>query len=264
MRALQPRHDATTLSQEWVPPRERGTTWSRFSALLPQYWQRWWSRANTARRESGAVGAERHPHEVHEPDHRRDRDGAALGTELGAVAVDDLGLVLEHEHDRAAGRHDTQRFEAGVQQERPSHGGPHLHCPAHTFQHWPIGPGGVGPAPFGGRSLTVRGPDLDGFARRHHSRYSTTSAARGRAAGAVRGLHPEREVRPRRHREVRRPPPPPRGHEPRPLAHRRPPQVRPHEHRADGAEPNGATRRRTGVGRAIGHGPGVRNHGHGR
>jgi hypothetical protein len=63
-------------------------------------------------RRGGAVG---HPHEVHQPDHRRDRNGPALGTELGAVAVDNLGLVLEHEHDRAARRDDTQRFEAGVQ-----------------------------------------------------------------------------------------------------------------------------------------------------
>ncbi len=38
------------------PPRERGITWSRFSAAAPQYWQRQASRANTARRVSGACG----------------------------------------------------------------------------------------------------------------------------------------------------------------------------------------------------------------
>ena len=37
---LQERHDATTLSQAWGPPRERGTTWSMFSAARLQYWQR--------------------------------------------------------------------------------------------------------------------------------------------------------------------------------------------------------------------------------
>src|SRR4029079_3631401 len=45
--------DATTLSQAWGPPRDRGTTWSMFSAARLQYWHRWPSRAQTARRESG-------------------------------------------------------------------------------------------------------------------------------------------------------------------------------------------------------------------
>src|SRR4029077_2576163 len=53
LRELHDRHDATTLSQAWGPPRDRGTTWSMFSAARLQYWQRWPSRANTARRESG-------------------------------------------------------------------------------------------------------------------------------------------------------------------------------------------------------------------
>src|SRR5436190_7510862 len=52
-RALHARHEATTFSQLWVPPRERGTTWSRSAAARLQYWQRCPSRANTARRESG-------------------------------------------------------------------------------------------------------------------------------------------------------------------------------------------------------------------
>src|SRR4029453_16363011 len=37
-----------------APPRDPGTTWSRFSAVAPQYWQVHSSRANTARRVSGA------------------------------------------------------------------------------------------------------------------------------------------------------------------------------------------------------------------
>ena len=40
----------------------------------------------------------------------------ALGAELGAVAVDDLGLLLQHQDDRAPRRHDTERLEAGVEQ----------------------------------------------------------------------------------------------------------------------------------------------------
>jgi hypothetical protein len=47
--------------------------------------------------------AKRHTHEVHEPDHRRHRDGCAFGAEFSAVSLDDLGLLLEHEHDRSAG-----------------------------------------------------------------------------------------------------------------------------------------------------------------
>ncbi len=58
-------------------------------------------------REDGPAGqrrrrAERDTHEMDEADHRRDRDAAPLGTELGPVAVHDLGLVLEDEDDRAA------------------------------------------------------------------------------------------------------------------------------------------------------------------
>src|SRR5690349_19778942 len=55
LRALHDRHDATTLSHVCEPRRDRGTTWSRFSAARPQYWHRWASRANTARRERGAL-----------------------------------------------------------------------------------------------------------------------------------------------------------------------------------------------------------------
>src|SRR5439155_15583969 len=52
--ALHRRHAATTFSHTWSPPRERGSTWSRFSAAEPQYWHSHPSRANTARLVSGA------------------------------------------------------------------------------------------------------------------------------------------------------------------------------------------------------------------
>src|SRR5262249_32094444 len=52
--ALHRRHAATTFSHTCSPPRDRGSTWSRFSAAAPQYWQRHASRAKTARRVSGA------------------------------------------------------------------------------------------------------------------------------------------------------------------------------------------------------------------
>ena len=55
MRELQLLQAATTFSQECSPPRDRGTTWSRFSAGRLQYWQRWLSRAKTARRDNGTT-----------------------------------------------------------------------------------------------------------------------------------------------------------------------------------------------------------------
>jgi hypothetical protein len=62
--------------------------------------------------------AERHPYEVHEADHGGDGEDGPLGVELTTVAGDDLGLVLEHEDDGPAHRHDAERLEAGVEQQR--------------------------------------------------------------------------------------------------------------------------------------------------
>src|SRR5688572_690727 len=50
LRLLHGRQAATTFSHTWRPPRLRGMTWSMFSAVAPQYWQRLSSRAKTARR----------------------------------------------------------------------------------------------------------------------------------------------------------------------------------------------------------------------
>src|SRR5581483_2319036 len=50
LRTLHGRQAATTFSHVCVPPRDRGTTWSIESALLPQYWHMPASRAMTARR----------------------------------------------------------------------------------------------------------------------------------------------------------------------------------------------------------------------
>ena len=52
LRRLHGRHAAATFSHSCWPPRERGMMWSIESACSPQYWQRWSSRANTARRDS--------------------------------------------------------------------------------------------------------------------------------------------------------------------------------------------------------------------
>src|SRR5262249_14686635 len=66
--------------------------------------------------------AMRHPHEVDEPDHRGHGHDGALGVELGTVALDHLGLLLQHEDDRSPNGHDAQRLEAGIQQQRSTHG----------------------------------------------------------------------------------------------------------------------------------------------
>ena len=198
LRALHDRHDATTFSHVCGPPRERGTTWSRFSAVAPAVLA-----AVPVAREHGPPRerrrrAERHPHEVHEPDHRRDRDAAALGAELGAVAVDDLGLLLEHEHDRAPGRHDAERLEAGVEQERSGHGGPTSRAAECT-----------GAAPVADSVRTAAGADSAGAAPLEIARRRRPPRAVRRA---VRRLEPEpRGTAAVGQREKRWPPPPPSG-----------------------------------------------------
>ena len=183
--------------------RERGTTWSRFSAALPQYWQRWPSRANTARRESGAVA----------------RNGTR--TKCTSRITDGTGTLRRSERNSAPLRWTISAFSLSTsttaRRDDTTHSGSKLalsksaratvvrtslsstHVPAR-----PIGPGRCGPGALRWWESTVRSADLDGFARRHHSRYATRSAARGAAAAAVRGLEPEREVGRRRDREERR------------------------------------------------------------
>ena len=131
LRALHDRHDATTLSHACGPPRDRGTTWSMFSAARLQYWQRWPSRANTARRESGTrlrYGTRTKWTSRITDGHRHRARARSAG--LGAVARDDLGLLLQHEHDGPAHRHDAERLEAGVEQQRSSQASrpPHVDC----------------------------------------------------------------------------------------------------------------------------------------
>ena len=120
LRALHERHDATTLSHACGPPRDRGhdvvDVLRGPVAVLA---------AVAVTREDRAPGERhpapvRHPHEVVEPDHRRHRERQPLAVELGAVARDDLRLLLEHEHDGPAHRHHAQRLEARVEQQRSS------------------------------------------------------------------------------------------------------------------------------------------------
>ena len=119
LRALHGRHEATTFSQLCSPPRDRGRRGRCSRPGRLQYWQRWPSRAKTARRDSGT----------------RDRYGTrtkwvsrmtvgtgtdALGMELGVIARDDDGLLLEDQHHRPPNRDDAERLEAGVEHQRSS------------------------------------------------------------------------------------------------------------------------------------------------
>ncbi len=120
LRALHGRQDATTFSQLCSPPRERGIdvvdVLRRAAAVLA---------ALAVAGEHGPArerhaGPVRDPHEVGQPDHRRHREAQALGVELGVVARDDDGLLLQDQHHRPPNRDDAQRLEAGVEHQRSS------------------------------------------------------------------------------------------------------------------------------------------------
>jgi hypothetical protein len=100
-----------------------------------------------------------------EADHRGHGNAASLRAHLGAVAMDDLGLFLQHQNDRSPRRHDAQRLETGVEQEAPGHAvftsGPESVPMARSRSR----------AFVSGRSTRYR--------VRHHSKYETRSAGFG-------------------------------------------------------------------------------------
>ena len=214
MRALQLRHEATTLSQVCSPPRDRGTTWSTFSAGRWQYWQRCPSRAKIARREHRHPGPERHPHVVDEADDRRHRERGALRVELVRVARDDLGLLLQHEDHGAPDGHDAERLEAGVEEERSSQ------AFETSVGRRRVVPGSLPvPRPADRRAEVAAPPQvLDDVARRR--------GARCPAPAAVLRRDPEPHVGRVGQGQVRGPAPPPGRAEPQDLGDRRRPQPR--------------------------------------
>ena len=120
-RALHFRHEATTFSHEWSPPRERGITWSRFSAVAPQYWHVLGVSGEDRPAREGGMGPVRHVHVPAQPD-----DGWRLDRQMGrvehqAVADHDVGLLLEHHDDRSPGCHHRERRLRRVQHEGASH-----------------------------------------------------------------------------------------------------------------------------------------------
>src|SRR2546426_910792 len=125
--ALHGRQEATTFSQTCSPPRERGTTWSMFSAVAPQYWQRGPSRTKTDRRGHGGPGPEGHADEVDETDDGRHGEGHALRMQLFVAVLEHLGLLLQHEDHGPPNRHDTERLVGGVEHERSPQAPPLLY-----------------------------------------------------------------------------------------------------------------------------------------
>jgi hypothetical protein len=75
---------------------------------------------------------ERDPHEVGEADHARDGHAEALGVQLGVIARDDLGLLLQDEDDRPPHRDHAERLEAGVEHQRSSQASGLLHSTGNT------------------------------------------------------------------------------------------------------------------------------------
>jgi hypothetical protein len=64
----------------------------------------------------GDAGSVRDANEAGQADDRRHGDDRALGAERGTVALHDLGLGLEHEHDGPASGDDAERLEGGIEQ----------------------------------------------------------------------------------------------------------------------------------------------------
>ena len=144
-RALQGRQAATTLSHVWVPPLERGITWSMFSAGALQYWQRWPSRTNTARpveRDPCLVG---HLDVVAEADDRRLGPDLTLGLEGPVGRGDLLGLSVQHEHQRPPRGHHAERLVAGVENERSGHAATPSASGSAPWAHRPHAPAGTMP-----------------------------------------------------------------------------------------------------------------------
>ena len=67
-------------------------------------------------------GAERDLHEVAQAHDARRLELQVLGAEDHPVGGDDLGLLLEDEHDGTARAHDGERRVRGVEDQRATHG----------------------------------------------------------------------------------------------------------------------------------------------
>jgi hypothetical protein len=63
----------------------------------------------------------RNPDVVGQPYHRRFREGAALGVKVATGDVDQLRLLVENQQKSPTGGHNTERLEAGVEDERSGH-----------------------------------------------------------------------------------------------------------------------------------------------
>ena len=124
---LHRRQAATTLSQVWVPPRLRGTTWSMLvaelaavDAGLPVPGEDGAPRQRDRRREG-------HPHVAGQPDDDGHRQADQRGVDDVVGGVDRLGLLGQHQHDRAAAGDHAQRLVGGVEQQGRARGARRRH-----------------------------------------------------------------------------------------------------------------------------------------
>ena len=137
-----------------------------------EYWQRWLSRANTARRR-GAVARKGTRTKCTRRMTVGTGPSAAFGAKFGAIAMNDFGLFLQYQHDGPPRRDDAERFEAGVEQECPGHRYPPPQPRVYRRRHSEPAFAAVMLAPLQVRD-EVRGP--------------------GRNDVPVRGLEPEPEI----------------------------------------------------------------------
>jgi hypothetical protein len=70
------------------------------------------------------VDAARHADEVPEPDHAGGLEAQMLGAEDDPVPLQDFGFLTKNEDDSPPHRHDTERLEGRVEDERSSQASP--------------------------------------------------------------------------------------------------------------------------------------------
>ena len=107
------------LSQPEPPPFERGITWSTVRLVLraavhalPAV-----AREHRAAGDLALVAVARDAHVGHEPDHDRLRQRAGGPVQVGRADLDDLGLLLQQQHRRAAHRADVDRLVRRVEDQ---------------------------------------------------------------------------------------------------------------------------------------------------
>jgi len=120
LRRLQGAQEATMFSQLEEPPFERGITWSKVRARAAVLAGPAVAGEHGASRDLAPVRVARHVDVADQADHDRARERRALGVQLPHASLEQLGLLLEQQHDGAAHRAHVDRLIRGVQNEHPT------------------------------------------------------------------------------------------------------------------------------------------------